>query len=225
MSDDRFDIYAPVHKGLRLGSARLLERLGRTDWSDPAARGAVLADFRRHLAVCQEHLQHEDGELHAALRERAPEIAAGLDREHEDHEVAFARLEALIHDVETAPEERRARAGHALYLAFSIHFAEDMLHMAHEEQEAMPLLQAHFTDEALMEMDQRIVQTISPDRMADYLRLMIPAATPQGRAALLRVIKAGAPPEVFHGILENIARPALAPAEWRSLHRDLALAA
>jgi hypothetical protein len=222
---DRFDIYAPIHKGLRLGAARMLERLGRADWSDAAKRGAVLAELRHHLALAQEHLQHEDAELHVALRDRAPDLAHTLDHEHHDHQVAFVRLEALIQDVEAAPEPRRARAGHALYLAFSIHFAEDMLHMAHEEQQAMPLLQQHFPDAELMAMDERIVRTIPPERMLDYLRLMIPAATPEGRAALLRAIRQGAPPEIFAGILEGVAKPALEPREWRLLSQDLALAA
>ncbi|MBP0446127.1 hypothetical protein J8J14_15235 [Roseomonas sp. SSH11] len=222
---ERFDIYAPIHKGLRLGSARMLERLGRADWADPAERAAVLAELRDQLGLGREHIEHEEAELHDAVRGHAPTLAKALDHEHQEHLLAFERLEALIHDVETAPEARRARAGHALYLAFSIHFAEDMLHMAHEEHDAMPLLQDHYSDEALMAMDARIVQTIPPERMGDYLRLMIPAATPEGRAALLGAIRQGVPPEVFAGILDGIARPSLSPREWRLLEQDLVLPA
>jgi hypothetical protein len=222
---DRFDIYSPIHKGLRLASARMLERLGRADWSDPAERQNILAELRHHLSLAREHLEHEDAELHVIIREHAPELGQALDHEHHDHQIAFTRLAALIRDVEIAPEYRRARAGHALYLAFSIHFAEDLLHMANEEQQAMPFLQRHFPDEELMAIDGRIVATIPPERMMEYLRIMIPAATPQGRTALLRAIREGAPPEVFAGILEGVARPALEPREWHLLSQDLALAA
>ena len=222
---ERFDIYAPIHKGLRLGSARLLERLGRADWADAEGRAALLADFRAHLTLAREHVEHEEAELHVALRHHAPALGKALDHEHEEHLLAFARLEALTQAVEQAPPAERARAGHALYLAFSVHFAEDLLHMAHEEQDATPLLQAHLSDEALMAIDARIVETIPPGRMAEYLRLMIPAATPEGRAALLGLIRQGAPPEVFAGILDGIARPALEAGEWRQLRQDLAMAA
>jgi hypothetical protein len=40
-----------------------------------------------------------------------------------------------------------------------------------------------------------------------------------------RAIREGAPPEVFAGILEGVARPALEPREWHLLSQDLALAA
>ncbi|MFC7735157.1 hypothetical protein ACFQX4_04740 [Roseomonas sp. GCM10028921] len=222
---ERFDIYAPIHKGLRLGSARMLERLGRADWADAETRAALLADLRAGITLGREHIEHEEAELHRAVRDQDPALSEALGHEHEEHLRAFERLEALIRAVERADDAARARAGHALYLAFSVHFAGDLLHMAHEEGEAMPLLHTHFSDEALMAMDDRIVRTIPPERMGEYLRLMIPAATPEGRAALLGAIRQGAPPEVFAGILDGIARPALELREWHRLGRDLALAA
>lgn len=221
----RYDFYNPIHKGLRLGAARLLARIGSLDTADRDATAALIADLRDFLALASSHLVHEDREINGLLRRHAPDVAAALDTDHADHQETFAGLEQLIAGLQAAPPAERAAALRALYLRFTTYVADDMLHMAREEEVALPVFHAHFTDAELAAAEARIIAAIPPEKLMRYLRLMLPAATPQDRIAFLRDLKAGAPPEAFSAILDQAARPSLAPKDWSRVCREFAVAA
>jgi hemerythrin-like domain-containing protein len=222
---NRHDLYGPIHKGLRLGTAQLLIRLGNLDWRDEAASQALLAALRLHLALAKEHLEHEDAEYHPALRARVPAMAAELDGDHAHHYETFAELERLIARAEDALPSRRAEAGRALYLRFTTYFADDLAHMEREEQVALPLFHAQFDDGELMAMEGRIIASIAPERLVLYYHLMLPGMNPAERAAFLRYVRAGAPAEAYRQLFEVIARDALPPRDYALLVDDLAEAA
>lgn len=221
----RHDFYGPIHKGLRLGSAQMLTRLGQLDWRDDRAARELVTGLRTHLILAREHLAHEDAEFIGALRTRAPELAARLEHEHADHNLAFAELATLMAAAETTSTEAREQAGRALYLRFSTYFGEDLAHMAREEQEAMPIFQAHFSDEELMAMEMRIIQAISQEQLTQYYFLMVPGMNPAERAAFLLYVKTNAPPEAFQHLLDHVARTALPARDFRALNNELAMAA
>ncbi len=221
----RYDFYGPIHKGLRLGASRLLPRIGSLDIADPATTAALIADLRDFLALASAHLVHEDREINGMLRAHAPEIAERLDDDHTDHEATFEALEQLIAGLEGAASDRRAAALRALYLRFTTYLADDMLHMSREEEIALPVFHAHFSDAELAAAEARIIAALPPEKLFRYLRLMLPAATPQDRVAFLRDIQAGAPAEAFKAILDQAARPSLAPKDWSMLCDAFAAAA
>lgn len=222
---DRHDLYGPIHKGLRFGTAHLLIRLGNLDWRDAEQASALLAALRLHLALAKEHLEHEDAEYHPSLRARVPSLATELDRDHAHHYEAFAELERLIAAAEAADPSERAVAARALYLRFTIYFAEDLAHMEREEQVALPLFHAQFDDQELMAMEGRIIALIEPDRLVQYYYLMLPGMNPAERATFLRYVRAGAPPEAYRQLVDEIARDALPPRDYQLLIDDLAEAA
>lgn len=221
----RYDFYGPIHKGLRLGSAQLLTRLGSVDWRDPSAGSPLLAQLRTHLTLSREHLEHEDAEIIPPLRAHAPELAARLDKEHAHHDEAFAELEALAAQAERAGPGEREAAGRALHLRFSMYFADDLAHMAGEEREALPAFHASFSDAEMLAMEMRIIQSIPPARLTQYYFLMVPGMNPSERAAFLLHVKRNAPPEAYEHLLNDVARAALPPEAFRALHDELALAA
>ena len=67
----RWDIYGPIHKGLRLAHGELLRRMGRADF-DAGVEAGLLADLRTHLELASKHLAHEEGVIHPALEARTP---------------------------------------------------------------------------------------------------------------------------------------------------------
>jgi len=221
----RHDLYGPIHKGLRLGSSRLLTALGQIETRDRRAVVSLMGELRLHLQLAEEHLRHEDEQYQEPLRARAPALAARLDHDHHDHYETFRQLEALIDAVEAAGDETRAAAARALYLRFSTYFGDDLAHMAREEQEALPSFHAHFSDQELAEMEGRIIQSIAPERLTQYYFLMVPGMNPAERAAFLRYIGANAPPEAYHHILDDVARVALPPEQFRVLREELAYVA
>ena len=129
----RHDLYAPIHKGLRLALSDLLVRLGRADFADAAATAGLLAALRRQLVLSAGHLHHEEVEIHTVLEARAPGSTLTLEADHDHHRRAFVTLEAAIAAVEAAPPAERAAPARELYLAFSQFVAADFAHMAEEE--------------------------------------------------------------------------------------------
>lgn len=219
----RWDIYGPIHKGLRLAHGELLRRLGRADF-DAAIPHELLGDLRTHLVLAAHHLAHEEAVIHPALDSRAPGAAAGLDTDHAHHQARLALLHSAIGAIEyAAPADRRA-LGRGLYLAFSTFVAEDLAHMCREEAEVWPRLCALFSDEELAALEMTIVASLSPADNIAFMRMMLPAMNRAERAALLTAMKTGAPAEAYAEVIELAARPTLAPEDLTHLS-ELGLAA
>jgi len=217
----RHDFYAPVHKGLRLGACRLLIRLGSIDWDDAPAAAELLADLRAHLVIAAKHLDHEDAEIQVLLQDCAQALGGRLDTDHVHHVETFREIELLMVQLEQARGPARAVAGHALYLGFSRHLGEDLLHMAREEQEALPILHACYDDATLAAAEHRIRAEIPLDRLVDYFRLMLAAASPAERIALMADMRAGAPAVVFETVMDQAARSALTTTDFDRLSAGL----
>lgn len=218
---ERHDFYGSIHKGLRLGSSRLLVALGCADWNDGPASDELLEQLRAHLILAAKHLEHEDGEINVILRDMASGLGARLDHDHDDHRAAFEGLDLAIAEVEQAQGDERRRAGHRLYLRFSRHVGEDFLHMAREEEEALPRFHDMFDDAELEAIHNRIKASIPLDRLVAYFRLILAGANPQERVMLMADMRANAPAEVFAAVEWGAARVALTPTEWRALSAEL----
>jgi hypothetical protein len=216
----RWDLYGPIHKGLRLAHATMMRRLGSADWAgdDPSA---LLADLREHLRLGAKHLAHEEAYVHPALEARDPGSTAGLDRQHEHHRARFAVLEAQISALEVAFRADRPALGRDLYLGFTLLVAEDLAHMHEEETATWPRLCAAFTDAELQAIEGTIVASLSPDDVVAFMRMMIPAMNRPERAILLGAMKADAPPAAFAAVLSHAARPTLDPEDWADLQARL----
>lgn len=220
----RHDLYGPIHKGLRLALSTLLVRLGQADFS--SAEGERTLDaLEAQLWLSEGHLRHEERFIHTALEARSAGSSAILDQEHREHYGSFVELRSRIAALRAAPADEKAAAGRALYLTFSRFVADDFAHMAEEEQVALPLLHDLFTDSELRAIEAELVAAIPPEKVTAYLRLMLPAGTPDERFDFLCHLRANAPTEAFAAVLENAARPTLTAAEWNVLSMRLSLAA
>ncbi|MCX8568078.1 MULTISPECIES: hemerythrin domain-containing protein [Hyphomicrobiales] len=219
----RYDIYGPIHKGLRRAQCDLLGRLGSADFSSPQT--ALLSDLRGLLMLAASHVQHEDRHIHNALKERGAISVERLDDQHDDHRKTFAELEALATTIEKAPANERQALGRRLYLAFTAYVAHDLEHMFEEETVAAPQLLALFSDAELMEIETRIVGSLPPEKSMAFMQIMIPAVRPDERAAMLAGMRQQAPKEAFDAVIEFAARPKLSAPEFADLARRLELTA
>lgn len=219
------DFYGPIHKGLRLAQTQMLVRLGACGGDDEAELAQLLADLVTLCHMGEHHLENEDKWVHTALEQRAPGSTARLADSHAHHRQSFEALEALIGRVETAAPGERAPRLKQLYLRFSLFLADDLAHMAEEEELMLPVLQSLFTDEELSGVEDAILSALSPEDIVAFGRLMIPAATRADRISLLSAMRANAPAEAFAAIMEHSARPTLSPADYAHLCRGLGLEA
>lgn len=219
-----FDLFGPVHKGLRMAHANLMIRLGAVELDDERVLAGLLEHLREHLRLCEACQGYEEKVIHAALAPHAPGAVKDLDAAHRSHRAILEEVEALADALETAPPAGRRRAARDLYLAWSRFVAASLAHLAEDEEETLPLLQALFDDEDLRALKARIVAGMSPGLGAMMLRMMAPAVNHHERLTMLRNIRASAAPAVFDHLLDEVVRPTLAQREWRRLEGELAAA-
>jgi len=219
----RHDFYHVVHKGLRLGHCRMLATLGSHDFTDRPATVALLAKLRLLIELGRGHLEAENREIHSAIEARAPGASDHAAEDHDEHEQWFAELATLITAVEEAETKARTEAGRTLYKRFALFAAHDLAHMHEEETELLATLQGAFADDELMAIEGRIVAAIPPAKMANYLKLMVPAINPQERAGFVAKLKAGLPLAVFAEILSGPVKHSLTTREFAWLCEDLGL--
>ncbi len=220
----RVDLYAGIHKALRLMMARTLAAVGSADPGDADEVAATLRQVGQLLDLCELHLKDENEFVHPALERARPGSAARIADEHLHHAETIADLRDLAGLAADSHGTPRAAALGRLYRALALFVADNLQHMHVEETAHNALLWAHYRDDELQAIENDIVASIPPQLMALALHWFIPALNAPERAGMLSGMRAGMPPEAFLGVLE-IARATLAPQDHAKLCRALGVAA
>jgi hypothetical protein len=215
----RLDLYAPIHKALRLFMGDTLARVGRIDLSDSADSSATLQQLDALLELCRGHVAHENQHLHPALEARRPGASQRIGAEHDEHLDAIAALGADVAALRALPS---AAAAHRLYRHLAVFIGENLVHMNVEETAHNATLWELCSDAELQDIHQRIMASVGPDELALVLRWMVPALSPAERAEMLGALQRDLPPEAMRGILD-IVRRHLDDGAWAKLARALGL--
>jgi hypothetical protein len=220
----RRDLYAGIHKALRLFMTRTLCRVGSTDPVDSTEVAAALEMLERLLALCELHLKDENEFVHPALERARPGTAARIAAEHVHHAESIADLRDLAGLVEHGREGGRAASLARLYRALALFVADNLQHMHIEETTHNPVLWARYSDAELVAIEQALVASIPPAAMFEALHWFLPALNASERAAMLAEMSHGMPPEPFRAVL-GIAERTLAPQDHARLMQALGLPA
>jgi hypothetical protein len=215
----RHDIYAHIHKALRMHMGDTLVAVGRMDAADAGDVAAAAEQVRELVEVCRAHLDKEETWLHPAMEARAPGSSGRAAHDHRDHLQAFARLEA---DLAAVVAGGGAAAARLLYRDLGLFVAENLVHMHAEEIDNNAVLWGAYSDDEIRAIEATIVASLSPAETTTVMRWMVPAMNPAERAAMLGGMKAHAPEPAFRHVLAT-ASPHLTAGEWRKLADALAL--
>lgn len=215
----RFDLYATVHKGLRLFMADTLARVGRLDLGDEVEVAATLGQLSDLLEMCRAHLGHENQFVHPAIEARMPGASLRIEGEHEEH---LSAMGALAGDAAALRALATAAAGHRLYRRLAVFVGHNFEHMDTEETAHNAALWSAYTDAELMGIHDRLLASIAPADMDRSLRWMVPAMSPAERAGMLGAMAQQMPPEAMRGVLA-IVQPHLDTTAWAKLARALSL--
>ena len=222
-STGRLDLYAGIHKALRLFMSRTLCLVGSTDPDDADEMASTLSQLERLLGLCELHLKDENEFVHPALERAQPGSAARIGAEHVHHAEAIADLRDLAGLVSDSRGGARAPAMGRLYRALASFVADNFQHMEVEEATHNAVLWAHYSDDELLAIEQALVASIPPAAMFEALHWFLPALNAPERAAMLAGMRQGMPPEPFLGVLD-IAWRTLALPDQAKLRRALGLA-
>ncbi len=222
MPTQRFDIYAPIHKGLRAFFAHMLVAVGRLDSEDHEEVATVMAEVEELLEFCRRHLAKENSYVHPALEARRPGATAAIIGDHAHHERDIAGLAALAFTIRHVPTLRREAVIQDLYRHLARFVADNLEHMAREESENNRVLWETHSDEEIMAIEGAIVASQTQEEAGRTLRWMLPAMSAQERLRFLGKMKEVAPAGSVEAVIARL-RLHMRSADVRKLESGLGL--
>jgi len=220
----RRDLYAGIHKALRLFMTRTLTAVGAADPGDAAEVDAALDLLGRLLGLCEVHLKDENAFIHPALEHARPGASAAIAAEHVHHAEAIADLREMAAVVAQARDAQRGEALARLYRGLALFVAENFQHMHIEETTHNPALWAAYRDDELVAIEQALVASIPPAAMMEAMHWFLPALNHPERVGMLAEMRQGMPPPAFDAVL-GIAERTLAAPDHARLRLTLGLPA
>lgn len=215
----RYDIYAGIHRALRLFMTDTLGRLGWLDCGDAIETRAALDQLDALLVFCRQHLEHENRFVHPAIEARGAGATQRVAAEHQQHLEEIAALQAEAAALRAGPAAPLALR---LYRHLAVFIAENFHHMQVEESHHNEALWAAYSDAEIQAIEQRLVATLDPAAQALVLRWMTPALPPAERTAWFGAMRQQLPPEAFAMVMDA-ARSALDDRAWAKLAQSLGL--
>ena len=222
MTQQRMEMYRPIHKAIRNILYTTALRLGTADFRDQGSTRESLDKLGETIAILQMHAGHEETFVHTALESRAPGITKSFEQNHEDDDRLFDQMRELGAQIEAAGgNSERVDLGNQLYSIFNTYIGDYLGHLDREEQQLGQALWDHFTDQELADIDHQIIANVPPEVMAGMIPIICNSFNASELTAILGDMKQGAPAEVFAGMLKMVEQ-ATPPATWESVRQALA---
>jgi hypothetical protein len=218
----RANLYAPIHKALRLFMGDTLARIGAVDSADQAELRSALDQLLVLLQLLRSHLEHENRFLHPALEARRPGSAMLAAEQHDEHRASIDALECEANAMAAAPAPQREPLALRLYRHLALFVAENLQHMEVEESAHNHALWAAYGDDELEALHDELLASVSPQEMSLVMQWMAPALSHAELAGMLVGMRAEMPPEAFRAVLDPV-RARLSVPRWDKLARALAL--
>jgi len=189
----RLDLYAPIHKGLRLLLTDLTARVARAPSSDDVGAARIRAAVVRAVDFLREHAAHEDAHVEPLYLTAAPELARELRGDHRGFERREDALLAQVDHLVTARGTERSAIGAALQAELIAYVQLQFQHMRREETAGNAALWAGYDDVRLSQVHLAITSSIPPERTLEWLEVFLPAWTVEEAGTLLADVRATAP--------------------------------
>lgn len=211
----RYNIFFPVHKGLRALLFDTCRNLQQANFTDAGQAGEITEQVRTVIELFESHAQKEDGHVFSAIAAYEPSVVDAFEQEHvEDHALGQSLQNWLTaYGYAVAPSAKQT-IGEELTKAFVQFTVFNLRHMAKEEDVINPLLWRYYTDAELHGITEAIIKSIPPQQMAFFSRWMVRGLNNTEILSWLSGVKASAPQPVFEGLL-SIAEAELNPHRWR----------
>jgi catechol 2,3-dioxygenase-like lactoylglutathione lyase family enzyme/hemerythrin-like domain-containing protein len=156
--------------------------------ADPSIPAHALADLRDFLVAWLDHHHHsEDTLLWPMILASAPELADEFAKLSSDHE----RLAAALDELGAVSIDERSDRAALSQVAASL---RDLVHshLSKEEEQLLPALRTHITDEAWDDFARQVVATAPPEGTHFMIGLLDHVGTPDEVALVLLALPAEA---------------------------------
>lgn len=210
----RYNSFLMIHKALRAMLMDATLELQHADFLNIEKTTAVLKKLEIVVDMFEMHASHEDSLVLPMIQELSPETSQLFEAEHvKDHELG-ERLKAAIESINTASDAAaRLAAGQQLLYIFYDFVAFNFAHMNKEETILNEVIWKYYSDEAILKVNQQIVQRNTPAQMQTAAYWMLKGCNNAEITGWLKALKASAPEAVFQSLSELSNH--LLPAERR----------
>ncbi len=198
---ERHDLYRSIHKALRQQMFECLLQFGRVN---PVCNDELLpaVDRIRHLLeLLHGHGRHENDHIHTAIEAQEPGASREIDDQHRAQDESMNLLELQCRQLLDAKPEFREAHAHSVYLQLALLIAENLQHMHQEERRLNTLLWHYYSDMELREIEQRIVNDLTPELSILSLRWMAASSNPQELEIILGGLREAMPEPAFIDLL------------------------
>ena len=212
----RYNVFNLIHKALRGMMYDAAASIQQTNFAKDEAV-ETLNKLHLLLELFDEHADHEDAHILVNVQRHDAKLVEAFEQDHVvDHHLTEA-LSAHIESWRNAAEpEGRLAAGLRIFYAFNDFIAFNLYHMNREENELLAVLWKNFTDAEILGMEHQIVQAIKPETMQIESTWMMRMANVPELAGWLGGVRAGAPEEVFGGLM-HLAQMELSEERFETL--------
>jgi len=228
----RVDILTPIHKGIRSMIYKLGTEIQTADFTDEDATKALVARLQRNLSVAtsrcilcllHEHGENEDDHLFPKVRAFEPGMVEMLIQEHREigHKLVGVS-EICVELIATKDPQLRIEIGMKLNRSANELFAYYMTHMNKEEVTVLPATWQHLTDEQLLAIRAIAEANLPPERLAEWMRWVLPSLNVSELVEMFTGIKKGAPPQVLEN-MAHIADAAVDEERWKAVKTRVGL--
>ena len=219
-SQNRHEMYRPIHKAIRHMMYTTAHTLGAADFQDATVSEAALASLESTILLLITHAGHEENFVHKALEERAPGFIESFEKDHGNDERTYVELRKLSREAQGASGEQKSELGNKIYDLYNQFTGTYLDHLYREESELQQALWDNFTDEELGAIEGALMASVSPDVMGQFLSIICSSFNPHDLAFMLSAMKGGMPPEVFQG-LAQAAESATPPDIWAKVRGQI----
>jgi len=199
-------------------------RLQSVDFTDKAASAAVLSDLQHEftnavsstcvLCLLHAHAGSEESSIFPSMESIDPNMIRALLDDHQEIRRRLVTLTAMAEELGgTEAPARRLEWGARINREANEFFAFYLAHMNKEEVTIVPAMKEHFTNDQLRAMQGAVMVAMPPERLANYLRWMLPSLTLGELTGMLSGVKNGSPPQ-FLQFVNGIGTANVDPARW-----------
>ncbi|MGJ7921709.1 hemerythrin domain-containing protein [Neobacillus sp. LXY-4] len=219
---NRFDLYAPVHKGIRFALSGLCYQAGSVDHSDKEKVNAFVEEFRQVTIILEAHSRDEDANINDSYEKFAPMTLFLLEKEHGALEQKLEQLIDLVDQLESKKQNSNElkRIWYQLGKDLNGFTADYFSHLQSEEGPGMKALWENLNDDQLKVISINIRSSIPPQTMSIFMHYMIPAISHLERVEMFSDMKRFAPKEAYTGML-SLAKSRLDQESWEQLYSAL----
>ncbi|MFX1324054.1 MAG: hemerythrin domain-containing protein [Promethearchaeota archaeon] len=222
MNKIRYDVYGPVHKGIRFLMTEIMYELGRADVTIIPELTSLEEKLQYLWDVLEAHAAGEEEFLFPHLEKGDIIIYKKLKAAHEKfyEQIEILRNEFLkISGAEMGVDEKEEELPEFIR-HYNTFLSQYFSHMQDEELEANPILWKALSDEELMVIVPKIASKIAPNIMQYFMAYFLRAINYKERLGMLMGMQKNVPEPMFTGILD-IAESSLEETNWQKLKQTL----